>query len=92
MSDSIRETCFDHIAGAETASISTDELPVKHRLEKLAKKHPDKVKLVADNPDGSVFYHIPWKWLKISPPRQVSMSEAERMEFAKRMRNSKTNG
>lgn len=75
-------TEFDHLAGEQTASISTGEMSVRNRLEKLAKKHPTECICIAKNTDGSVYYHIPWKWLSIRPPRTVTMSEEERKRKA----------
>lgn len=45
------------------------------KLIRLQKTHDDiDVKV---NKDGSVFAHVPLKWIKISPPRQVSDEQKE---------------
>jgi len=70
--DSYNETTIDHISGDKFCGVSTGERAIKSRLEKLAAEYPDEVELVALNQDGSVFYHIPWKWIKIHAPRRLT--------------------
>lgn len=66
------ETVFDHVSGDDYWGVSTGEMALRNRLEKLAKEHPDDVKCIAKNQDGSVFYHVPFKYLKLNPPRHIS--------------------
>lgn len=57
----------------------------KNRLLKLKEKFPEDVGIIAQNEDGSLFAHIPAKWVKISPPpKQREMSEEERAELVER--------
>lgn len=84
-SDEIRETCFDHQFGAAYATLSSAEYPVVNRMKKLAEKHPDEVKIVAENKDGSICVHVPWKWVKISPPRQLNLTDEQRAERVARL-------
>lgn len=80
------ETAIDHIKGDTHCSVSTGEQAVRNRLAKLAERYPDDVKLVSNNADGSVYYHIPFKWVKLSPPRKVEMTDEKRVALANRMR------
>ena len=82
----MNETCFDHLNGESTATISTDDRSVKLKLAKLYQSYPDDVQLVAENDDGSVMYHLPWKWVKFSPPRKVYMTDERKAELAERLR------
>ena len=45
---------------------------LKSKLMRYAKERPDEVKLMAENKDGSAFFHIPISYVKVSPPRKVS--------------------
>ena len=45
---------------------------LKSKLMRYADERPDEVKLMAENNDGSAFFHIPINYIKISPPRKVS--------------------
>ena len=84
MAEGFNETAIDHMGRSDYAGVSTGEYSVKLRLSRLAEKYPDEVKMIADNTDGSVYYHVPWKWIKIRPPRQIS--EEQRAASAERLR------
>lgn len=57
----------------------------KNRLLKLKERFPEDVEIIAQNEDGSLFAHIPAKWVKIAPPpKQREMTEAERAELVER--------
>lgn len=86
-----RETDIDHVNGVEHCNVTTGDKVVKNRLAKLAKEHPDQVVLMADNADSSVWYHVPWKWIQIRPPRKINMSEERRQELAEKMRSMSRN-
>lgn len=49
----------------------------KSKLMRYAETHPDEVKVKCINLDGSAFFHVPVKWIKCSPPRQVSDEQRE---------------
>lgn len=84
--DEIKETCFDHQFGAAYATLSSAEYPVINRMKKLAEKYPDEVQIVAENKDGSICAHVPWKWLKIAPPKSINMTDEEKAALAARLR------
>ena len=50
---------------------------------RYAKERPEDVQLMAENEDGSAFFHVPANWIKCNPPRQVSeeQKEAARQRF-----------
>ena len=81
------ETVFEHLDGKNTWTVSTDERTWKNRLAKLAEQHPADVECVAQNTDGSVMYHFPARWLKVSPPRKVNMTDERRAELSDRMKS-----
>ena len=51
---------------------------MKGKLMKLAEAHPDEVKNLTVNKDGSVYALIPLKWVKLGYPRVVSDEFRER--------------
>ena len=82
------ETVIDHVGGIgcsdEWCGVSTGEISIKNRLEQLAEKYPQEVECVAKNSDGSVYYHVPWEWVKIKPPKIVSEEVKARLaEYSK---------
>lgn len=50
---------------------------LKSKLMRYARENPEEVKLMAENKDGSAFFHIPINYVKISPPRKVSEEQRE---------------
>lgn len=89
--EAYNETTIDHIAGDETCGISTGEYSTKLKLSRLAAEYPDKVKCVAMNQDNSVYFKVPWKWIKVKPPRKVTLSDEQKVEIAERLRAARTN-
>ena len=50
---------------------------LKSKLMRYSQEKPDDVKLMAENKDGSAFFHIPVSYIKVSPPRKVSEEQRE---------------
>ena len=68
-----QETIFNFNEGEKTAGIYTFNRSLLKKLEALAKKYPDKVKLERTSWGGlAADYIIPKSWIKISAPRQIS--------------------
>lgn len=49
----------------------------KSKLMRYAQSHPNEVKIMAENKDGSAFFYVPVNWIKCSPPRKVSEEQKE---------------
>ena len=81
---SIRETVFEHEEGKDTATITAAEQWSVNLMRKLAADYPDQV-TIYENKDGSIFGHVPWKWMKLVPPRKFT--EEQKQAMAERARN-----
>lgn len=69
------ETVIDHVGGIggdDWCGVSTGEKRIITRIKRLQEKYPDEVECIAENSDGSVYYHVPWRWIKINPSRNIS--------------------
>ena len=53
-----------------------------NKVKQLQKKHPDKVKIIAENEDGSIVAKMPIKALKLSIIER-DLSEEKREELSK---------
>lgn len=84
--EAYNETVLEIEGSRDEWTVCTGQMVWKNRLAKLAKEHPDDVKLMITNLDGSVVYHVPKSWVKISPPRRVTMSEEQKAISAERLR------
>lgn len=67
----IRETVFEHEDGREKATITAAEQWSVNLMRKLKEEYPEEVDIY-ENKDGSIFGHVPYKWMKIVPPRKLS--------------------
>ncbi|MBD5534590.1 MAG: hypothetical protein HDQ99_02805 [Lachnospiraceae bacterium] len=50
---------------------------LKSKLLRLAERNPNEVKIMAENEDGSLFAHIPVRYIKLSPPKKMSDEQKE---------------
>ena len=66
--------------GEDTASVYTHNRALRRKLDKLDADRPEDCKLhrVSHDNQAAEFY-APKKWVKISPPRQVSQAQREKM-------------
>lgn len=44
---------------------------------RYAERRSDEVRVMAENEDGSAFFHIPISYIKVSPPRKVSEEQKQ---------------
>lgn len=85
------ETSISWITGSREPAVEvySDDRSWRAKLLKLAAENPDEV-IVKERPetnDGAVIIKIPVSFVKISPPRRVSMTDDQRAALADRMRN-----
>lgn len=74
----MNEFCIEWLRSGEYAGVTTpSSTALKSKLMRLAKERPDEVKVMAENKDGSAYFHIPVNYIKVSPPRQVSDEQRE---------------
>lgn len=74
----MNEFCIEWLRSGEYAGVTTpSSTALKSKLMRLAKERPDEVRVMAENKDGSAYFHIPVNYIKVSPPRQVSDEQRE---------------
>lgn len=79
------EFCIEWIKGNDYAGVTVPSgTALKSKLMRYSQERPEDVKLMAENKDGSAFFHIPINYVKVSPPRKVS--EAQREAAGERFR------
>lgn len=84
----MNENVIEWLRGSDIAGITAPAgSRLKGRVVKLAQTHPDQVEIVKENPDGSIFAHVPVKFIKVSPPRRIS--EEQRAAAAERLRKAR---
>lgn len=82
-----RETIALFNEADATAEVYTYNTKLKNRLAKVAKKYPEVYVLEHENPDGSVLYTLPKKYLKVTI--RTPMSDADRERCRENCQNLK---
>ena len=88
----MKETVVGYVDEDSYASFTSAEKKWINKILKLKAEHPEQVDIKAypENNQGYIYAHLPKKWLKVSPPRQVSEEQkAAAAERLKAMRNNK---
>ena len=81
------ETCFNY-TDRDRAYFSSDERKWITRIRKLKEQRPDQVRIIREpeENDGCIYCELPVEWLKVSPKREVIITEEKREKLAERMR------
>lgn len=78
--ESMNEFVIEWLKGQNVASITAPSgSALKNKLIKLSKKYPDECDYF-ENKDGSVFGHVPVKFVKISPPKTISEETLKKLQ------------
>lgn len=85
-----QENNIEFLTGQKRITVTFSARKWVNKIKTYSKSHPTEIDYV-ENEDGSICGHIPIKWLKISPPRQVILSEEQKKERAARMRQIAAN-
>lgn len=89
MAADVKENVIEWINGQDTISVTLHQGRYITKVEKLAKKFPKQVKILARNTDGSIFAKLPLKALRLSLSTKSEMSEEQRAEVRARLQQGK---
>ena len=86
-----QETIINFNEEEKVASVYTFNKTLQRRLAKLAEQYPDDCKREFDTwqPEGSVDYSVPKKWIKINPPKKVNFTDEQKAALAERLANNR---
>lgn len=93
MAESCNECSIAWIRGGEYAEVSAyNGSTLKNRTLKLKEENPEDVKIIAVNKDGSIFAHVPRKYVpNLRAPRKLTEEQREKLiERGKNMSRSKS--
>lgn len=83
--ESYNENCIEWISNQHSITCTFSQLKWVNKIKQLQKKHPDKVKILAENKDGSIVAKMPIKALKLSIIER-ELSEEQRQEMSHRLK------
>ena len=76
------EFCIEWVKGDSTATVTAPEgSALNTRLTKLAEEYPDEVDV-----RNSELFHVPVKWVKVSPPPRRTNTEEQKQKARERMK------
>lgn len=95
----MNENVIEFLRDQKVATLTLSQKRLIKRVKQLAQKFPEDCKIIKENDDGSIYAHIPVKWIKInsSQRQRKEMSDEERevmkerLEKARQKRKEKQN-
>lgn len=87
----MNETAFDYLSCDNHATFSTTEPKWIRKITTLSKTNPDEVQIIytPEQNNGALYAHIPKSWLKVSPPKKMSLTDEQRAAAAERLSKSR---
>jgi hypothetical protein len=84
------ETCINYCT-TECAYVSSDERHWVSRIRKLAEQNPEQVRIIRqpEQNDGCIYATVPVKWVRITPPRKLELTDEQRAEIADRLKRNR---
>ena len=73
-----RENAIEWYNGRDTITVTFSQRRFINKINNLAQKYPNEVKIDRINPDGTMLAHIPLSYLKIQKPRTLTEEEKEK--------------
>ena len=77
--DDFKENVIEFVLNDKTATVTFTQGRYISKIKKLAEKYPDDVKITHVNKDSSIVAHVPVRWIRISPPKELSDDVKERL-------------
>jgi hypothetical protein len=86
MSD-LKETSINYLNVDEAATFCSSEKKWINKILALHQKHPEQVQIVhyPEDNGGMIYAHLPKKWIKVTPPRQLNYTEEQKAAMVERL-------
>jgi hypothetical protein len=84
----LRENVIEWLCGQDTLTATLSQQLYISKVEELAEKYPDKVKIIDRNEDGSIVAHLPIKALKLNIIER-DLTDEQRTEISDRLNRCK---
>lgn len=83
-----RETSVEYISCDDHATFYSSEAKWIRKIKTLQSEYPTDITIINQD-DDSIIVHIPKSWLKIKPPRKMTLTDEQRAAAAERMSNAR---
>lgn len=81
----MNENVIEWISGDETVSVTFSQRKYVNRIKKLSENAENNVVILRENPDGSIFAHLPISAVKLTPKRTQNLSVEQKNELSARL-------
>ena len=81
----MNENVIEWLDDEDTISVTFHQKRFVNKIKRLA-NIDENVTILAENPDNSIFAHLPISYLKLSPKRKDNISVERKAELAERMK------
>ena len=90
--DTTQECVIEWIRGDKEVTVTfASHTKYNTKVRKLAEQNPEDVKIVAENPDGSIVAHLPLSYIKVNKPKQMNYSEEQKEAMRERLKSAREN-
>lgn len=79
-----RETSIEYLSCNDHATLYSSEAKWMRKIKQLQSDYPDSVQIMNETSESMVV-HIPKSWLKVTPPRKMTLTDEQRAAAAERM-------
>lgn len=83
-----RETAFDYLSSDDHATFYTTEAKWMRKIKALQQDYPNDIKIINED-DETLLVHLPKSWMRIAPPRKMTLTDEQRAAAAERMANAR---
>lgn len=84
------DNCMEWLTGQRIGAVTFSQKRWINKIKSYAKDYPDEIKIIAEDPNGTIYAHVPISWFKFSPPRKGrEFSEEEKSAAAERLKNAR---
>ena len=80
----LRETSIEYLTCNDYATLYSSEAKWMRKIKQLKSDYPDSVQIMNETSESMVV-HIPKSWLKVTPPRKMTLTDEQRAAAADRM-------
>lgn len=81
----MNENVIEWLDGEDVIAVTLHQKRFVNKVKKFAEKDKNVV-ILAENPDGSIFAHLPISYLKLYPKTTRELGVEEKAELVERMR------
>lgn len=86
----LKETSIEYLTCNDYATLYSSEAKWMRKIKQLKTDYPDSVQIINETSESMVV-HIPKSWLKVTPPRKMTLTDEQRAAAKERMLTARKN-